>query len=224
MFNILVVDDEPNINKLISIILRGAGYNVTSAINSKQALDFISHNPFDLIITDYMMPDMSGEQLTAHLRSFKNETPIIMITARDDSQTMYQSFDVGVDDYLTKPIDNQELLLRVKAVLRRTSAVNERILTIGTLTLNYDTFKLKQEDIEIEFPPKEFYLLYKLASKPDQIFTRAQLLDEIWGYESNSTENTITVHVNRIRTKLAVLPTIDIKAIRGVGYKVTINE
>lgn len=223
MFNILVIDDEPNINKLISIVLRGGGYNIVSAFDSEQALGYIATQQFDLIITDYMMPKMNGEMLTKHLRELKNNTPIIMITAREDTQTMYQSFDVGIDDYLTKPIDNQELLMRVKAILRRSSLVSERILKIGEYILNYDTFHLIDEEQEIEFTPKEFYLLYKLASRPNQIFTRQQLLDEIWGYETNSTDSTITVHVNRIRAKLVDFPGIDIKAIRGVGYKVIVD-
>lgn len=219
MFQILVVEDNVNANRLTSAILRTAGYTVISAFNGVEALEKLESNQIDLIVTDIMMPMMDGYQLTTLLRETKHTLPILMLTAKEQALDKYKGFDVGIDDYITKPYDQQELLLRIKALLRRAKIVSERKIIIGDIEINYDTLSVTKGDDVQTLPPKEFYLLYKLLSYPNKIFTRIQLLDEIWGPESISLDNTITVHINRLRTRFQEYDEFELVSVRGLGYK-----
>jgi len=219
MFKIMVIDDDKHINRLFCAILRSEGYDVESACDGYDALDKMNSFPADLIILDVMMPNMDGYELTRLLRNNHNTLPILMITAKVQPQDKHRGFLVGTDDYMTKPVDKTEMLYRVKALLRRSRIVNERQIIIGDVTLNYDTLTVTRKEQKQVLPPKEFYLLYKLLAYPEQIFTKIQLLDEIWGLESASMESTVTVHINRLRKRLAGYPEFELVSVRGLGYK-----
>lgn len=219
MFNIMVVDDDKHINRLFCAILRREGYEVQSADSGTDALEKLGRFLADLIIIDVMMPGMDGFELTELLRSNHNNLPILMITAREQPQDKHKGFLVGTDDYMTKPVDKTEMLFRVKALLRRSRIVTEHQIIIGEVTLNYDTLTVTRPGNKQILPPKEFYLLYKLLAYPEQVFTKIQLLDEIWGLDSNSMESTVTVHINRLRKRFAGYPEFELIAVRGLGYK-----
>ena len=199
MFNILVVEDDKNLCKLMGDVLRDERYTPLLAHNAKEALDFLDHNHIDLMITDIMMPGMDGYALTEELRRSGYDFHILMVTARETIKDKRKGFLVGTDDYMVKPIDDEELLMRVKALLRRAKIVSERKITIGKVELNYDTVTITREDKKITLPQKEFMLLYKLLSYPDVVFTRMQLMDEIWGMDTESDDHTVSVHIGRLR-------------------------
>ncbi len=224
MFKILIVEDDLHINKLISFILRAEGYIVYSATSVDTGIKSYNNHAIDLIICDYVLGSNTGLELIDLVRLRNKDIPIMVITAWTDMQKVYNSFESGIDDYLMKPLDNQELIYRVKALLRRAKGNIADKLIYGDLELDYTKLKITMKDIEIVLPPKEFYILYKLMTNPEQIFSRQQILDEIWGYETSSTEKTVNVHVNRIRKRLKKLDVIEIVAVRGVGYKVIIHE
>lgn len=219
MFHILIVEDDRNANKLMGAILRAEGYTVTSAFDGREALDKLDVYQFDLIIADVMMPHLDGYELTRMLREANHTLPILMVTAKELPEDKHRGFLVGTDDYMTKPVDKKEMLLRIQALLRRSRIVNERRIAIGSVTLNYDALTVSREEDVQMLPPKEFYLLYKLLAYPGQVFTRMQLLDEIWGLETDSAENTITVHINRLRKRFENYPEFEIQAVRGLGYR-----
>lgn len=219
MFQILIVEDDTNANKLMSAILRMNGYAVTSAFDGQEALQKLEGQQMDLIISDIMMPHMDGYELTQILRDANYHIPILMVTAKELPEDKHRGFLVGTDDYMTKPVDKTELLLRIKALLRRFKIVNERKIVIGSVVLNYDTLTVIKKEDTCTLPPKEFYLLYKLLAYPGQVFTRLQLLDEIWGLETESSENTVTVHVNRLRKRFEEYEEFEIQAVRGLGYR-----
>lgn len=219
MFQILLVEDDRNTNKLMSAILHAAGYHVTSAFNGLEALEKMECMQFDLMIADIMMPQMNGLELTKLLRDTNHTLPILMVTAKDMLKDKHKGFLVGTDDYMTKPVDTEELLFRIKALLRRSQIVNEKRIVIGDVTLHYDSLTVSRAGEKQVLPPKEFYLLYKLLAYPEQIFTRIQLLDEIWGLENESISNTINVHINRLRNRFENYTEFEIVAVRGLGYK-----
>ena len=213
MFRILIVEDNTNLQKLYAAILKANGYTTLSAYNGAEALEVLQKEHVDLMILDVMMPVMDGYELTEVLRQGGSELPILMITAKSE-----KGFLVGIDDYMTKPVDEEEMLLRIKALLRRSRIVAERKLTVGGTTLHYDSLTVDTGDGSFTLPKKEFYLLYKLLSYPGQIFTKYQLLDEIWGLE-NESDNTLNVHINRLRNRFDGNPDFEIVTVRGIGFK-----
>ncbi|TGE36333.1 response regulator transcription factor [Desulfosporosinus fructosivorans] len=219
MFNILVVEDDTNTQKLICAVLKRGGYTALAAKDGLDALSMMERQYFDLIILDLMMPRMSGYQLCKELRDVGENIPILMITAQQEIKDKHRGFLVGTDDYMTKPFDEQEMLFRIKALLRRAQIVNEHKLTIGGTTLDYNTLTVTHAEDTITLPQKEFYLLFKLTSYPNMIFTRMQLMDEIWGPDTETDEHTLNVHMGRLREKFKDNPDVEIVTVRGLGYK-----
>ena len=219
MLNILVVEDDSGFRKLLEAILLDEHYNPVLACNSQDALDVLSSKHIDLMITDIMMPGMDGYSLTEELRDAGYDFPILMISARETVKDKRKGFLVGTDDYMVKPIDEEELILRIKALLRRAKIVSERKITIGKVVLNYNSFNVSRETEIVALPQKEFLLLYKLLSYPDVIFTRIQLMDEIWGLDSDSDDHTVSVHISRLRERFDSWPEFSIETVRGLGYK-----
>lgn len=224
MFHILVVEDDRDSRRLMETVLRREGYSVMTAENGRAALEVMDQAHVDLILLDVMMPEMDGYEFAATLREAEVMTPILMVTARQLPEDKKRGFLAGTDDYMTKPVDLEEMLLRVKALLRRSQIINRRKVTVGRLTLDYDTYTMRGEDgMEQELPPKEFQLLFLLLSYPGRIFTRLQLMDEIWGMDSESADNTVNVHIARLRRRLEDYPEIDLVSVRGVGYKAVVK-
>lgn len=220
MVNILVVEDDLKLNKLFSTVLEINGYHVFSAQDGDKALKILDQEHIDLIISDIMMPNMDGYELTKNLREANYTLPILMVTAKSDFQDKALGFKMGTDDYMVKPIDVNEMVLRVEALLRRAHIVNTRKIEIGNTRLNYDSLSALIDDDEFLLPQKEFLLIYKLLSYPNQIFTRQQLMDEIWGVDSETDERTVDVHINRLRDRFKNSTGFEIATIRGLGYKV----
>ena len=219
MFNILVVEDDKNLRKLMTAVLKQNGYDVLNAEDGVTALDIINISHVDLVISDIMMPNMDGYTLTDELRQLNNNLPILMVTAKETFEDKKMGFFVGTDDYMVKPIDMDEMILRVAALLRRSRIVNEHRLIIGDVELDYDALTVSRNGNSILLPKKEFFLLFKLLSYPKQIFTRQQLMDEIWGMDAETDERTVDVHIKRLREKFADFPEFDIITVRGLGYK-----
>ena len=219
MFNIMVVEDDANQRKLMTTVLEQYGYNVIQATDGVDALDQMDKKHVDLIILDIMMPRMDGFELTDTLRQTGCNIPILMVTAKQSPVDKRKGFIIGTDDYMTKPIDEEEMVLRVGALLRRSRIVNERKLTIGATTLHYDGFTVESPTGTDELPQKEFLLLFKLLSYPNKIFTRRQLMDEIWDMDSESDERTVDVHVSRLRDRYRSNSDFEIVTVRGLGYK-----
>lgn len=219
MFSVLIVEDDINLNKLMNSFLTQNGYKVTTAFNGRQGLEKFNSNYTDIIISDIMMPDINGYEFVSCIREENNSVPILFVSAKDAFESKQKGFDVGIDDYMVKPIDLNELLLRIKALLRRAKIVNEKKLIVGNTTLLFDSLKVVFNDTSIELPQKEFLILYKLLSFPDKIFTRGQLMQEFWPDDSDSLERTVDVHITRIREKLSQNTDFEIVTIRGLGYK-----
>lgn len=219
MINILVVEDDKHTRKLLETILKREGYSVLKAEDGVIAMEVLENNHVDLIILDIMMPNMDGYEFAKELRDAECMIPILMAMAKQLPEDKKRGFIVGTDDYMTKPIDTEEMLLRIKALLRRSQIASARKLTIGKVTLDYDTLTVSREDEKQTLPQKEFYLLYKLLSYPDRIFTRIQLMDEIWGMETESGDTTVNVHINRLRKRFDSYPEFEIISVRGLGYK-----
>ena len=219
MFHILVVDDDKHTRMLLKAILENANYTVTTANDGLGALDALEKQHIDLVVLDIMMPNMDGYEFTKTIRQTDNALPILMVTAKQLPQDEKRGFLVGTDDYITKPIDEEKLLLRIKALLRRAQIVNEQKIIIGDVTLDYNSLTVSRKDEVIELPQKEFMLLYKLLSYPGKIFTRIQLMDEIWGSDSQTGWETVTVHINRLRKRFESWNEFEIVAVRGLGYK-----
>lgn len=219
MINILVVEDDKHTRKLLETILKREGYSVLKAEDGVIAMEVLENNHVDLIILDIMMPNMDGYEFAKELRDAECMIPILMATAKQLPEDKKRGFIVGTDDYMTKPIDTEEMLLRIKALLRRSQIASARKITIGKVTLDYDTLTVSREDEKQTLPQKEFYLLYKLLSYPDRIFTRIQLMDEIWGMETESGDTTVNVHINRLRKRFDSYPEFEIISVRGLGYK-----
>jgi two-component system OmpR family response regulator len=220
LLTVLVVEDDDKLCKLFCTVLSKNGYHTLSATDGMKAWDILEKEYVDLIISDIMMPNMDGYEFTKSIRDTDSEVPILMITAREDFPAKQQGFMVGTDDFMVKPIDVNEMVLRVGALLRRAKIVHERKQIVGQTSLDYDSLILSRNGESVELPQKEFYLLYKLVSYPNKIFTRQQLMDEIWGISSESDIQTIDVHVNRLRRHLDNNPDLEIVTVRGLGYKV----
>ena len=220
MLKILIAEDDRELCQLFSHVLSKNGYAVTAVDNGKDALDAIGSAYFDLIISDIMMPKMDGYTLIRQLRENGNQTPVMLITARDAFDDMRQGFLLGTDDYMVKPINVNEMVLRVGALLRRSQMIHDRRQTIGGTVMELDSLTVTWKGESQVLPQKEFMLLYKMISYPGRIFTRHQLMDEIWGYDNESDTHTVDVHIGRLRDRFRDNPDFKIVTIRGVGYKV----
>ena len=219
MFHILIADDDKNTRLLLKTVLEEEKYVVYTAENGEDALRVMDREHIDLVVLDIMMPKMDGYELTALLRESNNNLPILMVSAKQLPGDRRRGFLVGIDDYMTKPIDEVEMLLRIKALLRRAQIVSERRIAVGSVVLDYDAQTVTKSDEVIELPQKEFMLLYKLLSYPGKIFTRIQLMDEIWGAESDTGWETVTVHIGRLRRRFEGWEEFSIESVRGLGYK-----
>lgn len=219
MFRILVVDDDKNTRLLLKAVLEAENYTVFTADNGESALDMMDREHIDLVVLDIMMPKMDGYEFTKILRENQSTLPILMVSAKHLPEDKHRGFIVGTDDYMTKPIDEEEMLLRIKALLRRAQIASERKMTIGDVVLDYDALTVTRNDETQELPQKEFLLLYKLLSYPGKIFTRIQLMDEIWGADSDTGWETVTVHIGRLRKRFEGWPEFEIVSVRGLGYK-----
>lgn len=220
MLKILIAEDDHELRRLFAHVLIKNGYTVKEVTNGKEALDAINTDYYDLIISDIMMPIVDGYQLVRMLRDAGNNTPVLMITAKDAFDDMRLGILSGADDYMIKPVNVNEMVLRVQALLRRAQMINERKQTIGNTVLECDTFTVTTNSEVISLPQKEFMLLYKMASYPGRIFTRQQLMDDVWGYDTESDSHTVDVHIGRLRDRFRDNPDFKIVTMRGVGYKV----
>ncbi len=219
MFHLLVVDDDKNTRLFLTALLEEAGYTVSAASNGEEALEMMDRAHIDLVVLDIMMPKMDGYEFTRLLRESDNNLPILMVSAKQLPADKHKGFAVGTDDYITKPIDDEEFLYRIKALLRRAQIATEHRITVGDVVLDYDSFTVTKGDRVQELPQKEFLLLYKLLSYPGKIFTRIQLMDEIWGADSETGWETVTVHIGRLRRRFEGWEEFSIESVRGLGYK-----
>ena len=220
MYNVLVVEDEINILKLMNIRLTKSGFNVFCAENGEAALAVVDKEEIDVIVADVMMPVMDGFEFVERMRADGKNLPVIFVTAKESLDDKRTGFNVGADDYMVKPIDHEELVLRINALLKRADIRKNKKLVIGSCTLDYEALSVyKSEGAVVQFSKKEFLILYKLLSYPERIFTKNQLMDEFWGYESDTYSDTVKVHINRIRNKIASFPEIDVITVRGLGYR-----
>ena len=219
MFRILVVDDDKNTRKYIQAVLEAENYTVFTATNGEDALEIMDREYIDLVVLDIMMPKMNGYEFTKVLRETNHNLPILMVSAKQLPEDRHKGFLAGTDDYITKPIDEQEMLLRIKALLRRSQIASERKIKVGDVTLDYDSLTVSKNGETQELPQKEFMLLYMLLSYPGRIFTRIQLMDEIWGTESETGWETVTVHIGRLRKRFEGWDEFEIESVRGLGYK-----
>jgi len=219
MFHILVVEDNDNTRKLMQAVLSQNGYEPLLARDGVEALEVLDRKHVDLIVLDIMMPRMDGYEFTETLRASGCELPILMVTAKEKPADKHKGFLIGTDDYMVKPVDEEEMLLRIAALLRRSRIVNEHRLEIGSTVLDYDSLTVTCGSNTLELPKKEFMLLFKLLSYQNKIFTRRQLMDEIWDMDSESDERTVDVHINRLRDHFRGNHDFDIVTVRGLGYK-----
>lgn len=219
MFHILVADDDKNTRLLLKAVLETENYSVVTAENGEEALAALDSHHIDLVVLDVMMPKMDGYEFTRLLRQSNNDLPILMVSARQLPENKKKGFLVGTDDYMVKPIDDEEFLLRIRALLRRARIASERKIVIGEVELNYDALTVSRPGEMVTLPQKEFLLLYKLLSYPGKIFTRIQLMDEIWGADSETGWETVTVHIGRLRKRFETWKEFEIVSVRGLGYK-----
>ena len=219
MFHILVVDDDKNTRRYIRTVLESNGYMVSTAEDGEKALELLEKESVNLVVLDIMMPVMDGYEFTRILRDGKSNLPVLMVSAKQLPADKHKGFLAGTDDYITKPIDETEMLLRIKALLRRAKIADERRIEIGDVVLDYDSLTVARGDNVQMLPQKEFHLLFLLLSYPGKIFTRIQLMDEIWGKESETGWETVTVHIGRLRKRFEGWEEFSIESVRGLGYK-----
>lgn len=224
MFHILVVEDDAKLRSLFCTVLNHDGYLTVPASGGREALELLDSEYIDLIISDIMMPGMDGYELIRTLRGNGYSLPILIITAKERFEDKQEGFQAGTDDYMVKPIDVNEMVLRVGALLKRARIATDRRIICGKTTLDYDALTVTVDGEETALPQKEFYLLYKLMSYPNKIFTRQRLMDEIWGMDSTSDERTVDVHINRLRERFRDCDDFLIMTVRGLGYKVVKAE
>lgn len=220
MFRILVVEDDNELRGLFVRVLERSGYEALEASNGQQALDILENQFIDLIISDIMMPVMDGYELVRSLREADIQIPVLMITAKDAFDDMRRGFLSGTDDYMVKPVNVNEMVLRVGALLRRAQMISERREVLGNTVLIYDTLTVTQGENSFALPQKEFLLLYKMAAAPGRIFTRQQIMDDVWGLDTETDPHTVDVHIGRLRERFRDNPDFEIITMRGLGYKV----
>ena len=219
MFHILIVDDDKNIRYVMKEILESNGYTAFTADRASKALNILEKEHIDLAVVDIMMPGINGYELTREIREFNPDFPILMVSAKQMPEDRKLGFLAGIDDFMSKPIDTDEFLLHIKALLRRFKIVSDRKIVIGDVVLDYDSYTVIGHGEVQELPQKEFQLLYKLLSYPGKIFTRIQLMDEIWGIDCDTVPETVTVHIGRLRRRFEGWEEFEIENIRGLGYK-----
>lgn len=219
MFRILVVDDDKNTRKYIGAVLEENNYTVFTAPDGEAAMETLDREYVDLIVLDIMMPKLNGYDFTALLRGAGYDTPVLMVSAMQLPKDRHRGFIAGADDYITKPIDETEMLLRIKALLKRAGRNSARMVEIGDVKLYYDRMTVERHGEVQELPQKEFMILYKLLSYPGKIFTRIQLLEEIWGKESETGLESVTVHIGRLKKRFENWDEFKIESVRGIGYK-----
>ncbi len=219
MFRILIVDDDKNTRRLMHDLLESEHYTAFCAENGVQALEILDREHIDLVVLDVMMPKLNGYEFAKTVRDGNSDLPIIMVSAKQLPADRKAGFLAGTDDYMTKPVDEEELLLRIKALLRRAKISADRKITVGEAVLDYDSLTVTKNGVSEELPQKEFLLLYKLLSQPNKIFTRIQLMDEIWGADSETGWETVTVHIGRLRKRFEDWNEFEIVSVRGLGYK-----
>lgn len=219
MFHILVVEDNPDMRELFCTVLADSGYDCAAAADGREALAALEREYIDLIVADVMMPGMDGFEMTRQLRQARCEIPVLIVTAKGQFEDMQAGFRAGGDDYMVKPVNVKELVLRVEALLRRAKIYSDKKITFGSTVLDYDSLTVTTGGQSTTLPQKEFYLLYKLLSYPNKIFTRPQLMDEIWGVLSETDERTVNTHINRLRERFAGCGDFEIVTVRGLGYK-----
>lgn len=224
MFTILVVEDEKDIRNMMCEYLKNNGFHVYEASDGEKAFELLENQYIDLVITDIMMPNMDGYRLTKELRNSEYNMPILMITAKESIEDKEKAYDQGIDDYMVKPIILREMVLRVNSLLKRAKINHEKKIQLNYMTLDYESFTVTVENEIITLPKKEFLLLFKLLSEIDRIFTKNQIMDEIWGYDSESSDNTIKVHISKLREKFKNSKDFEIVTVKGLGYKAVLVE
>lgn len=224
MTRILLVEDDKDLNKTVEIFLKSENFEVVICYDGLQALSQFALGGIDLVLTDIMMPNLDGFGLAEKIRSMDKQIPIIFMTAKDDKLSKHLGFKLEIDDYITKPFDIDELIMRIKAVLRRTKAVESKKIVVGNLIMDADEHTAYVSGNELSFTVREFDLLFKLLQNPKKTFTRSQLMDEFWDYDSSATSRTVDVYMAKLREKTAVCDGFDILTVHGLGYKVVLNE
>lgn len=219
MVNILIVDDDKNIRKLMQAVLTREGFNVFSAKDGEEALEILDEVKINLAVVDIMMPNLDGYEFTKIIREANDDLPILMLSAKQLTEDRKKAFLVGVDDYMTKPVDLEEFTLHIRALLRRAKINGEKKIVIGNVVLDSESMTVTKDGTTQELPQKEFLLLYKLLSYPDKIFTRIQIMDEIWGMDCDTSWETVTVHIARLRKRFEGWKEFEIQSIRGLGYR-----
>ena len=223
MATILVIDDDPYIRELVGTLLKDEGFEIHEAVNGRDALKKLSDRKTDLCVLDLMMPDMDGFEFCRHARKYYDELPILMLTATGDISQKVKGFELGADDYLVKPFENMELIMRVRALLKRYKVAVSQMVELGTLTLNRNSYTVNLGGISTDIPMKEFELLFKLGASPGKTFTRDQLIEDIWGYDFEGNERTLDVHINRLRERFhADEHRFKITTVRGLGYRLEV--
>ena len=224
MFNILVAEDDGGTRLLMKTVLEGAGYRVSLAENGAEALDVLEHEHIDLVLLDVMMPVMDGYEFTKILRQGGDDTPVLMITAKQEHESIREGFIVGTDDYMVKPVDEEEMLLRISALLRRAKITSEKKMVVGATVFDYNGFTCSINGEIVDLPQKEFLLIFKLLSNNNKIFTRRNLMDELWSMDSDTDERTVDVHINRLRERFRGNEDFEIVTVRGLGYKAVARQ
>lgn len=219
---IMVVDDEMHIRELVRFYLDKAGFDTIEAANAEEALDIVENQYIDLAVVDIMMPGMDGFELVEQMRQYR-EFPVIMLTAKSQSKDKLRGFSLGIDDYVTKPFDPDELMARVKTILKRYSINSCNVVKIGDVIFDGDKYEVRYQDQIIHLPLKQFELAFELAKNPNQIFTREQLIEKIWGMDYDGFDRTVDVHIKRIRENLGHLPGFKVVTVRGLGYKIEVE-
>lgn len=219
MINILVVEDDTKLNQIVCTYLNDSGYQAKSCLNPREAYDLMYNNLYDMIISDIMMPEIDGFEFAKTVRELNQTIPILFMTAKDDIVSKQKGFRLGIDDYMVKPINMDELIMRVGALLRRANIMEDRKLTAGNLSMDADAMTATIDGEEVPFTLREFNILYKLLSYPKKTFTRAQLMDEFWGVESETSLRAVDVYITKLRDKLSACDGFQIVTVRGLGYK-----
>lgn len=219
---IMVVDDEMHIRELVRFYLDKAGFDTIEAANDEEALDIVENQYIDLAVVDIMMPGMDGFELVEQMRQYR-EFPVIMLTAKSQSKDKLRGFSLGIDDYVTKPFDPDELMARVKTILKRYSINSSNVVKIGDVIFDGDKYEVRYQEQVIHLPLKQFELAFELAKNPNQIFTREQLIEKIWGMDYDGFDRTVDVHIKRIRENLGHLPGFKVVTVRGLGYKIEVE-